>query len=154
VCGVCMLCGVCIIRSPQMLCKTVIELHAVLRAAPPCWKNPYSLSWSLKFSQNVASICPIYILEFILSVRKVGLAILFALLAHYTENVMSCNGASYNSRELCLCTDRCMLRYVKCVYVLTSVCYVKCVYVLTSVCYVKCLRGCLGKTCPFYKISY
>jgi hypothetical protein len=26
-----------IVQSPQMICKTAIELHAVLRAAPPCW---------------------------------------------------------------------------------------------------------------------
>jgi len=37
-----------------------------------------------------------------------GLVILFELLTHYTATVMSCDGASYNSRELC--TDQCMLR--------------------------------------------
>jgi len=51
-----------------------------------------------------------YNLEFIVSLRKVGLVILFALLAHYTTNVMSCNGTSYNSRELC--ADQFVLRRV------------------------------------------
>ena len=99
-----------IIRYLQMLRKTAIELHAVLMAAPPCWKNPFSLSWSLKFSLNVARICSMYILQFIVSVRKVDLVIIVALLAHYTATVMSCKGASYNSRELC--ADQFVLRWV------------------------------------------
>jgi len=36
-----------------------------------------------------------YILELIVSVRKVGLVIIVTLLAYYTATVMSCNGASY-----------------------------------------------------------
>jgi hypothetical protein len=41
-----------------------------------------------------------YLLEFIMCVKKKGPIIFVALISHYTPNLMSCNGASYKSREL------------------------------------------------------
>jgi hypothetical protein len=49
------------------------------------WGNPYSFSLSLAFSKHDVRICPVYLSEFIVFEKKVGLIVLVMLRVLFTR---------------------------------------------------------------------
>jgi hypothetical protein len=65
-----------------------------------------SSNYYLEFSKYCVKICPLYLLEFTVSKKEMGLIIFVTLVEHRAPNLMLCTGTS--SLSLGLFADHCL----------------------------------------------